>query len=54
MIWPNGARSLKTLGVSPRDIDVKKVTLSNWHGRRLVEMPVDVAYARYGHGVSFS
>ena len=53
MIWPNGARSLKTLGVSPRDIDVKKVTLSNWHGRRLVEMPVDVAYARYGHGVSF-
>jgi 2-polyprenyl-6-methoxyphenol hydroxylase-like FAD-dependent oxidoreductase len=53
MIWPNGARALKALGVEPRAIEVKKVTLSNWHGRRLVEMPVDSAYVRYGHGVSF-
>lgn len=53
MIWPNGARALKALGVEPRAIEVKKVTLSNSHGRRLVEMPVDSAYVRYGHGVSF-
>lgn len=53
MIWPNGARALKALGVEARALDVKNVTLSNWHGRRLVEMPVDSAYVRYGHGVSF-
>jgi 2-polyprenyl-6-methoxyphenol hydroxylase-like FAD-dependent oxidoreductase len=53
MIWPNGARSLKSLGVEVRDLKVKKVTLSNSHGRRLVEMPVDSAYVRYGYGVSF-
>jgi 2-polyprenyl-6-methoxyphenol hydroxylase-like FAD-dependent oxidoreductase len=53
MIWPNGARALKTLGVAPRTLDVKKVTLTNWRGRRLVDMPVDSAYVRYGYGVSF-
>jgi 2-polyprenyl-6-methoxyphenol hydroxylase-like FAD-dependent oxidoreductase len=53
MIWPNGSRALKSLGVEARTLEVKKVTLSNWHGRRLVEMPVDSAYVRYGHNVSF-
>jgi 2-polyprenyl-6-methoxyphenol hydroxylase-like FAD-dependent oxidoreductase len=53
MIWPNGARALRSLGVEPKHLEVKKVTLSNWHGRRLTEMPVDTAYRRYGAGVSF-
>lgn len=53
MIWPNGARALRSLGVEPRQLEVKKVTLSNWHGRRLTEMPVETAYRRYGAGVSF-
>jgi 2-polyprenyl-6-methoxyphenol hydroxylase-like FAD-dependent oxidoreductase len=53
MIWPNGARALKSLGVEVRALDVKKVTLSNSHGRRLVDMPVESAYVRYGSGVSF-
>jgi 2-polyprenyl-6-methoxyphenol hydroxylase-like FAD-dependent oxidoreductase len=53
MIWPNGSRALKSLGVEAKTLEVKKVTLSNWRGRRLVEMPVDSAYVRYGHSVSF-
>ncbi|HVS47978.1 MAG TPA: FAD-dependent monooxygenase [Candidatus Dormibacteraeota bacterium] len=53
MIWPNGSRALRSLGVEARTLEVKKVTLSNWRGRRLVEMPVDSAYVRYGHNVSF-
>ena len=53
MIWPNGSRALKSLGVEAKTLEVKNVTLSNWHGRRLVEMPVDSAYVRYGHSVSF-
>jgi 2-polyprenyl-6-methoxyphenol hydroxylase-like FAD-dependent oxidoreductase len=53
MIWPNGSRALRSLGVEVRTLEVKKVTLSNWRGRQLVEMPVDSAYVRYGHNVSF-
>jgi 2-polyprenyl-6-methoxyphenol hydroxylase-like FAD-dependent oxidoreductase len=53
MIWPNGARALRSLRVEPKQLEVEKVTLSSWHGRRLTEMPVETAYARYGAGVSF-
>jgi 2-polyprenyl-6-methoxyphenol hydroxylase-like FAD-dependent oxidoreductase len=53
MIWPNGARALKSLGVQVRNVEVRKVTLSNSHGRRLTEMPVDSAYERYGANVTF-
>jgi 2-polyprenyl-6-methoxyphenol hydroxylase-like FAD-dependent oxidoreductase len=53
MIWPNGARALKSLEVEVRNVEVRKVTLSNSHGRRLTEMPVDSAYERYGSNVSF-
>jgi 2-polyprenyl-6-methoxyphenol hydroxylase-like FAD-dependent oxidoreductase len=53
MIWPNGSRALESLGVEAKTLEVKNVTLSNWHGRRLVEMPVGSAYVRYGHSVSF-
>jgi 2-polyprenyl-6-methoxyphenol hydroxylase-like FAD-dependent oxidoreductase len=53
MIWPNGSRALESLGVEAKTLEVKNVTLSNWRGRRLVEMPVGSAYVRYGHSVSF-
>jgi 2-polyprenyl-6-methoxyphenol hydroxylase-like FAD-dependent oxidoreductase len=53
MIWPNGSRALESLGVEAKTLEVRNVTLSNWHGRRLVEMPVGSAYRRYGHSVSF-
>ena len=53
MIWPNGSRALRSLGVEAKTLEVTNVTLSNWHGRRLVEMPVDSAYVRYGYSVSF-
>ncbi len=53
MIWPNGSRALRSLGVEAKTLEVKNVTLSNWRGRRLVEMPVGSAYVRYGHSVSF-
>ena len=53
MIWPNGSRALKFLGVDVRTLEVKKVTLCNSRGRRLMELPVDSAYDRYGSNVSF-
>jgi 2-polyprenyl-6-methoxyphenol hydroxylase-like FAD-dependent oxidoreductase len=53
MIWPNGSRALRALGVEVKSLEVKKVTLSNWHGRRIIEMPVESAYERYGSNVSF-
>jgi len=53
MIWPNGSRALKSLGVEVRNVEVRKVTLASSHGRHLTEMPVDSAYERYGSNVSF-
>jgi 2-polyprenyl-6-methoxyphenol hydroxylase-like FAD-dependent oxidoreductase len=53
MIWPNGSRALKFLGVDVRTLEVRKVTLCNSHGRRLMELPVDSAYDRYGSNVTF-
>jgi 2-polyprenyl-6-methoxyphenol hydroxylase-like FAD-dependent oxidoreductase len=53
MIWPNGARALRSLGVEVKSLEVKKVTLCNSHGRRIIEMPVEFAYQRCGSNVSF-
>jgi 2-polyprenyl-6-methoxyphenol hydroxylase-like FAD-dependent oxidoreductase len=53
MIWPNGSRALKSLGVEVRNVEVRKVTLANSRGRQLTEMPVDSADERYGSNVSF-
>ena len=53
MIWPNGSRALRSLGVEVKHLEVKKVTLSNSRGRPIFEMPVESAYERYGSNVSF-
>jgi 2-polyprenyl-6-methoxyphenol hydroxylase-like FAD-dependent oxidoreductase len=53
MIWPNGARALRSLGVEVKSLEVKKVTLCNSRGRRIIEMPVEFAFQRYGSNVSF-
>lgn len=48
MIWPNGTRSLHALGVEPRALAVQGITFCNWHGRRLIETPVELISKRYG------
>jgi len=53
MIWPNGSRALRALGVEVNSLEVKKVTLCNFRGRRIIEMPVEHALERYGSNVSF-
>jgi 2-polyprenyl-6-methoxyphenol hydroxylase-like FAD-dependent oxidoreductase len=53
MIWPNGSRSLESLGVEVTTLGVNSMTLSNSRGRRLTELPVDAALARYGSDVGF-
>jgi 2-polyprenyl-6-methoxyphenol hydroxylase-like FAD-dependent oxidoreductase len=53
MIWPNGARALRSLSVEVKSLEVKKVTLCNSRGRRIIEMPVEFANQRYGFNVSF-
>lgn len=52
MIWPNGTRSLQALGVEPRALTVRRITFSNWHGRRLMEAPVDLISKRYRSDVA--
>jgi len=52
MIWPNGTRSLRALGVEPRALTVRRITFCNWHGRRLMEAPVDLISQRYGSDVA--
>ena len=52
MIWPNGTRSLRALGVEPRALTVQRITFCNWHGRRLMEAPVDLISQRYGSDVA--
>ncbi|HEV2034398.1 MAG TPA: FAD-dependent monooxygenase, partial [Candidatus Dormibacteraeota bacterium] len=52
MIWPNGTRSLQALGVEPRALTVQRISFRNWHGRRLMEAPVDLISKRYGSDIA--
>src|SRR6266566_4637438 len=53
MIWPNGTRSLQTLGVDVRRLAVDRISFRDWRGRQLIEIPVDVISNCYGSGVAF-
>lgn len=53
MIWPNGTRSLQSLGVQITALMVQRISFCNWRGRQLVEAPVDSIAKRYGSDVAF-
>lgn len=52
MLWPNGTRALRLLGVEVRSHDVRRFSMRNSRGGILLEFPVDRARARYGSGMT--
>jgi 2-polyprenyl-6-methoxyphenol hydroxylase-like FAD-dependent oxidoreductase len=53
MIWPNGTRSLQSLGVEIKALVVQRISFCNWRGRQLMEATVDSIAKRYGSDVAF-
>jgi len=53
MIWPNGSRSLRALGVAVRRLVVERISFRSWRGRELMEIPMDIISERYGFPVAF-
>ena len=48
MIWPNGARSLRALGVEFDALPLHTLRLCSWRGRRLSLYPLDPIGQRFG------
>src|SRR5437588_13065171 len=48
MIWPNGTRSLQTLGVEVRRLAVDRISFRDWRGHELIHIPVGMISKRYG------
>ena len=48
MIWPNGTRSLATLGVVVDALTVRRLDMFTWRGRLLNRFSLDVIRERYG------
>jgi 2-polyprenyl-6-methoxyphenol hydroxylase-like FAD-dependent oxidoreductase len=51
VVWPNGTRALRALGVEPRWLAVKRLSLLRFDGRLLMQTPVAVMPSRYGSGM---
>jgi 2-polyprenyl-6-methoxyphenol hydroxylase-like FAD-dependent oxidoreductase len=51
MIWPNGTRALRALGVEVRAMTIDRLFFRNWRGRQLMEAPVRAISARFGSNV---
>ena len=51
VVWPNGTRALRTLGVEPMWLAVKRLVLSRSDGRLLSEPPVAELAQRHGSGM---
>jgi 2-polyprenyl-6-methoxyphenol hydroxylase-like FAD-dependent oxidoreductase len=52
MIWPNGTRALKALGVEVTATAIDSLLLCDWHGRRLLDAPVRAIAERHGSDVA--
>lgn len=48
MIWPNGTRSLETLGVEVDALTVRRLDMFTWRGRLLNRFSLDAIRERYG------
>lgn len=53
MIWPNGARSLRSLGVQIEALPVRELSISTWRGRRVNRYALEIFPQRYGFEPSF-
>jgi 2-polyprenyl-6-methoxyphenol hydroxylase-like FAD-dependent oxidoreductase len=51
VVWPNGTRALRRLGVEPIWLAVKRLLLSRSDGRLLSELPVAELLERHGSGM---
>lgn len=51
VLWPNGTRSLRVLGVEPTWAPIERMQLLRWDGRLLTEPPVSQMARRYGAGM---
>ena len=51
VVWPNGTRALRTLGVEPKWLPVKRLVLARSDGRILSEPPVAELDERHGSGM---
>jgi 2-polyprenyl-6-methoxyphenol hydroxylase-like FAD-dependent oxidoreductase len=51
VVWPNGTRALRALGVEPIWLAVKRLLILRSDGRRLSELPVSELLERYGSGM---
>ncbi len=53
MIWPNGARSLKSLDVTIDALIVRHFSICDWRGRRLSDYPLESISERFGFDPCF-
>ena len=53
MIWPNGARSLKSLGVEIEALAVRQLSICTWRGRQVNRYPLESVAQRYGFDPCF-
>jgi 2-polyprenyl-6-methoxyphenol hydroxylase-like FAD-dependent oxidoreductase len=51
VVWPNGTRALRALGVEPIWLAVKRLLILRSDGRRLSELPVSELLEQYGSGM---
>lgn len=51
VIWPNGTRALRSLGVEPAWLEVRQMSLMRSDGRLLTAPPVAALASRYGSGM---
>ena len=51
VLWSNGTRALRVLGVEPPWLAVKQVLLMSSRGGLLTQMPIEPLQARYGAGM---
>jgi 2-polyprenyl-6-methoxyphenol hydroxylase-like FAD-dependent oxidoreductase len=52
MIWPNGSRALKALGIEVRAMVIDRLFFRNSRGRQLMEAPVRAISERFGSDVA--
>ncbi|MHB8587214.1 MAG: FAD-dependent monooxygenase [Candidatus Dormibacteraceae bacterium] len=48
MIWPNGARSLRALGVEIDAVTIQHMSVCTWRGRQVNDYPLESVAARFG------
>ncbi len=51
VLWPNGTRALRELGVEPKWLQVNRLRLLRSDGRLIAELPVAELLERYGSGM---